>query len=325
MLSPHEIAKAHERIAPFTNRTPLLTSSYIDNWLGAKFCFKFEGFQKIGAFKLRGALNVLLKLKEQNKLPERVVAFSSGNHAQAVAYAGKLLGVKTKIFIPEFSSKVKIQATKSYGAEVVLTKTRQEAEAAVVAEAEKGAVFIPPYDSDDLLCGQGTSCYEALQDMNNEPDAIFATVGGGGWISGTYLAARLLAPNAKVYGAEPELANDAAQSYRKGEIVKLTDTPKTIADGARTLAVSERTFEYIRQLADIIEVSEEEIIFATQWLSNLLKITVEPTSAAAFAGAKKLVENGELKGKNILIMLSGGNIDADTYRKIWEKDYLLNQ
>ena len=323
-INPQQIQLAHERIKPYIKRTPILTSEYLNNKFGANFYFKFEGVQKTGAIKLRGALNVLLKLKEQNQLPQKVCAFSSGNHSQGVAYAAKLLGIKAKIFMPEFASKTKIQATKSYGAEVIITQTRQQAEAKVAEEAAQGAYFIHPYDNDDLICGQGTSCFEALSDMAVKPDAIFCSVGGGGWISGSYLATQLLCPTAKVFGAEPEIANDAAQSFKSGNIVKLADSPKTIADGVRTLAVSERTFEYIKKLEDIIEVSEENIIYNTQWLFNLLKITVEPTSAMAFAAAVQQIKADEkLNNKNILILLSGGNIDSETHQKVWEGDYLL--
>jgi threonine dehydratase len=323
-INPQQIQLAHARIAPYIKRTPILTSKLLNQKFGANFYFKFEGVQKTGAFKLRGALNVLLKLKELNQLPKKVCAFSSGNHSQGVAYAAKLLGVEAKIFMPEFAGKTKIQATKQYGAEVIITKTRQEAEAKVAEEAAMGAYFIHPYDNGDLICGQGTSCFEALSDVSVKPDAIFCSVGGGGWISGSYLAAQLLCPTTKTYGAEPLIANDAAQSFKAGKIVKLADSPKTIADGVRTLAISERTFEYIKKLEDIIEVSEENIIYHTQWLFNLLKITVEPTSALAFAAAVQQIKADEkLNGKNILVLLSGGNIDSETHQKIWAKDYLL--
>jgi threo-3-hydroxy-L-aspartate ammonia-lyase len=329
MINPKQIAQAHSRIAAYIKRTPILTSELLNQKFGANFFFKFEGVQKTGAFKLRGALNVLLSLKEQGNLPQKVCAFSSGNHSQGVAYAAKLLGISAKIFMPEFASKTKIQATKAYGAEVIITKTRQEAEAKVLEESALGAYFIHPYDNENLICGQGTSCFEALSDLSIKPDAIFASVGGGGWVSGSYLAAQLLCPTAHIYGAEPIMANDAAKSFtnwqlKKGGIVKLPDSPQTIADGVRTLAISERTFEYIKKLEDIIEVSEEDIIYHTQWLFNLLKVTVEPTSAMSFAAAANLVKtNQQYQNKNILILLSGGNIDSETHQKIWAKDYLL--
>ena len=278
--------------------------------------------QKIGAFKIRGALNTLLSLKEQNALPEKVVAFSSGNHAQAVAVAGKMLNVKTTIILPSFTSPVKQQATKYYGAEVINVSTRKEAEEKTAEIANNGSLFIHPFDNDSVILGQGTSCYEALQDGAN-PDAIFATCGGGGWLSGTFLAKELLAPNTKVYGVEPLCANDATQSYVAKKIIKFNDSPLTIADGARAPAVSERTFHYLQKLDGFFEIPEEDIIYWTQWLMHLLKITVEPTSAVSMAGAFEWLKTQKTK-QRVLVMLSGGNISPDTYQKIWEKSYLEN-
>ncbi len=320
MLTPESVAIAHQRIQPFIRRTPLLESSLLNEWLGHRIMFKVEGQQKIGAFKFRGAMNVLLTLKEQGKLPEHVVAFSSGNHAQAVAYSAKLLGIKATLFIPKLAAKVKQQATRAYGAEVIVTDTRQDAEQGVKEYERKGCYFIPPYDSDDLIAGQGTACLEALQD-GPSPDVIFATCGGGGWLSGTYLAAQLLAPQAKVYGAEPLQANDAAQSLRQNKIVQFEKSPETIADGARTLAVAERTFHYLKKLAGMYEVPEDDILYWSQWLNHLLKTTVEPTSAVAMAGLVQWLCD-QSTPKTALVMLSGGNLSPEAYRHIWKHDYL---
>lgn len=319
-LTPQSIVRARKRIAPYITNTPILESGLLNDWLGHRVLFKAEGFQKIGAFKVRGALNTLLKLKENKALPEHVVAFSSGNHSQAVAYAAKLLGIKATIAMPSFTSSVKQQATRSYGAEVITTKTRQEAEAAMHYYIDEGAYFIHPYDHDDVIAGQGTACLEALK-AGIKPHAIFASCGGGGWLCGSYLAAQKFDPSIQVYGAEPKSANDAAQSLRKGKIVALKDTPKTIADGVRTLAISERTFAIMQQLAGIIEVAENDIIYWTQWLTHLLKHTVEPSSALAMAGAAEwLAEQAE--PKTILVLLSGGNISPETHQKIWQKNHL---
>ena len=319
-LSPDVIAQSYERIKPYINHTPLLESSLLNEWLGHNILFKAEGFQKIGAFKIRGAINALLALKEQGKLPREVVAFSSGNHAQGVALASKLLGVKATIIMPAFTSPIKIQGTRGYGANIILTQTRQEAEAMSQDFAAKGMEFIHPFDRDEVITGQGTACYEALLE-NNTPDAIFATCGGGGLLAGTYLGAQLLKPSAHVYGAEPLNANDAVQSVRAGHIISLPDTPKTIAEGALTLSVSERTFHYLKKLAGIYEVTEEEILYWTQWLTHLLKISVEPTSAAAMAAAAKWLGTQDER-KTVLIILSGGNIAPETYLKIWQQNRL---
>lgn len=319
-LPPEAIATAHRRIAPYAQRTPLRESPRLNMWLGHEVVFKVEAMQRCGAFKFRGAMNALLALKEQGNLPREVVAFSSGNHAQAVAEAGRLLGVPTTIFMPSFTSRIKQQATRAYGGKVILTASRQEAESRAEAMAAEGAFLLPPYDHDEVIAGQGTACYEALQD-GAHPDAVFATCGGGGLLSGTFLAAKLLAPEVPVFGAEPMQANDAAQSFRAGKIVRFKESPDTIADGARALAVSERTFHYISQLQDIIEVEEENILYWTQWLSHLLKIAVEPTSALAMAAASQWL-SGQKEKRRVLVILSGGNISPEAYRAIWARDLL---
>ncbi len=319
-----DIAKASERISPYINNTPILKSSLLNEWLGHDIYFKHEGTQKIGAFKARGALNTLLSLKEKGELPDRVVAYSSGNHAQAVAWASGIVGIKATIYIPSFASEIKKQATRSYGAEIVETDTRQEAERLGAEEMDNGAFLLPPYDHDDVICGQGTACFEALNEMTDKPQAVFAPCGGGGLISGTLLATKLLSPESEIYAGEPEIANDAHISYKTGRIVRLNDTPPTIADGVRTLSISERTLKYIKQLDGFYEVSEDEIIYWTQWLTHLLKVTIEPTSAISMASAAKWLRTQNSQQK-ILLILSGGNISADTYRQIWAKDYINNQ
>jgi len=320
ILAPVEVELAYHRISPYIHRTPLLSSAILNELLGHEIVFKVESLQKIGAFKIRGALNTLLSLKEQGNLPESVVAFSSGNHAQAVTVAGKLLNVKTTIVLPSFASPVKKQATEYYGAKVITTETRREAEATTAKLAAEGAFFIHPFDHDGVIAGQGTACYEALEDGSN-PDAIFATCGGGGWLSGSFLAKELLAPHVKVFGVEPRQANDAAQSYAAKRIVRFTDSPPTIADGARAKAVSERTFHYLKQLDGFFDVSEEAIIYWTQWLMHLLKITIEPTSAVAMGGAFDWLKTQRTK-QRVLVMISGGNISPEIYQRIWETSYL---
>ena len=315
-ITAENIIAAHERIKFYLNHTPLLTCEGINQMLGVNVFFKCESFQKTGSFKIRGALNTLLTLKEQNILPAQVCAFSSGNHAQAVAYAAKLLGIKAIIFIPEFGSRFKIDATRALGAEVILTKTRQDAEAGARALQSEGYYFIHPYDNDYVIQGQATACYEALKEMLT-PDAVFVPVGGGGLTSGTFLSSHFFSPQSKVYGGEPQLANDASISFRTGSIHTLAESPKTIADGVRTLAVSERTFHYIRQLDDIIEVQEQDIIHWVRIIALHQKIVVEPTSCVAVAACALWAAKPENKGKNALVMLSGGNMDTDTLKRIY--------
>ena len=321
-INPNEIRIASDRIKNYIHRTPIFSSQILNDLIGHQIYFKVEALQKTGAFKIRGALNTLLKLKENNNLPKEVVAFSSGNHSQAVAFAGKILNLKTTIILPEFASKIKQQATKFYGANVITATTRKEAEDLTAQIANQGAFFIHPFDNDDVIAGQGTSCYEALQDLADENiEAIFATCGGGGWLAGSFLAKELLAKKTKLYGVEPLQANDASISYRDKKIFRFNDSPPTIADGARSPAVSSRTFNYLQQLDGFYEISEETIIYLTQWLMHLLKITIEPTSALSMAGAISYLKN-QTKPTKILILLSGGNVDPSTYQKIWENNFL---
>ena len=318
-MSPDVVTKAYNRIRPFVNKTPLLQSALINTILNSDVYFKFEGMQKVGAFKARGALNTLLHLKEMHRLPNEVVAYSSGNHAQAVAWAAKQLGVKATIIVPSAASPLKIAATKSYGADVILTNERQEAED-LAHEKSKTAFLLPPYDHDDVIAGQGTVALEAWME-EGQFDAVFAPCGGGGLISGTYLGTRLFCNKAQVFACEPEMANDAAESYRTGVIKRFEKMPMTLADGTRTLSVSERTFQYVKKCDGFYEITEAEIIYWTQWIMHLLKVNIEPTSALGMVGAYKYVSAGN-KNKKILIILSGGNIDPKTYMKIWEKSYL---
>lgn len=320
-MLPSVVTTAYNRIKPYINKTPLFENDTLNKLLNARLYFKFEGMQKVGAFKSRGALNTLLHLKEHGNLPQEVVAFSSGNHAQAVAWAAKKLGIKATIIVPSIASAIKIAATKSYGAEVIITTERQEAED-LAHEKAKTAFLLPPYDHDDVIAGQGTAAFEAWI-KEGRFDAIFAPCGGGGLISGTYLATRLFSDKAKVFACEPLIANDAAQSYRTGVIKRFEKSPMTIADGTRTLSISERTFQYIKQLNGFYEISEEEIIYWTQWLTHLLKINLEPTCALGMVGAYRYIKEGNI-GSKILVIVSGGNIDPTSYSKIWEKSYLDN-
>jgi threo-3-hydroxy-L-aspartate ammonia-lyase len=317
------VKKAASRLAPYLHRTPILSSDLLNSFLGHKFFFKAEPLQKVGAFQARGALNVLLSLKEENKLPKKVVAFSSGNHAQGVAFAAKTLGIEATILMPKYASELKKQATKSYGANLVITEDRNEAESRVHEFIDRGYYFIHPYANPKVIEGQGSACYEALEDLETSPDLIIAPCGGGGLLSGTYLAAQELSPSLKVLGCEPITANDAARSLRDGKIYSFDHSPNTICDGVMTLHISDITFKYLKKLDDFIEVEEEKIIYWTQWLTHLLKINIEPSSALAMAAVVEHLRNNAYdKAQNILVILSGGNIAADKHKLIWEKDYL---
>jgi threonine dehydratase len=316
----NEIFKAHNRIKDFIHQTPLMESSKLNNMLGHRIIFKMENLQKTGSFKSRGALNKLLTLKEKNNLPKEVVAFSSGNHAQGVAWAANQLGVNATIFLPEFSSEVKKQATRGYGSTVIETGTRREAEKKTEQARQEGAYFIHPFDDEDIITGQGTACFEALQEGIN-PDAVFTPLGGGGLTSGTHLSLKEMSSNALLFAGEPTQANDASISYKQGSIFCFGDSPQTIADGAKSLGLSPRTFDHIKQIAGIFEISEDEIIYWSQWLMHLLKTSIEPTSALAMSAAHKWLGQ-QNSPKEVLIIISGGNIASDTYRKIFATDLL---
>ncbi len=321
-LSFDDIQMAAQRVAPFINQTPILTSEKINERVGHNVYFKAENLQKVGAFKARGAMNALERLRELKSLPKKIVAYSSGNHAQALAWASSLSSVPCEIFMPEFASKVKLQATRSYGAKVTLCQTRAEAEELAIKATLKGALLIPPFDHDDIICGQGTAAFEALTKINSTIDAVFAPCGGGGLLSGTLLASRGTNKKIKVIGAEPLVANDAVRSIKSNQIFRWPKSPNTLADGAKTLSVSERTFHYLKQLDNMYEIEERDMIYWTQWLSHTLKSHIEPTSSLAMAAAVKWLKQQGSK-KNILVILSGGNMDAETIRKIWERDYLV--
>lgn len=316
------IANTLKRIEGYINRTPVFESSLLNEFLGQKIFFKLEPLQKVGAFKARGAINTLLKLKEEGALPKEVVTFSLGNHAQGVAWAAKTMGIKATILMDQNSSSLKQQATKSYGANLVITKDRNESEARVQEFIDKGAYFIHPYANPNVIAGQGTACYEALLDIKEEIDAIFVPCGGGGLSSGTFLAAKELSPKSKLIACEPVNANDAARSIKHGKIFRFSQSPDTIADGVKTLSIAEITFHYLKQFDAFLELTEEEIIYWTQWLTHLLKVNIEPSSAMAMAAAYKWLKGNKLKNQNILIIVSGGNISCEKHKEIWACDYL---
>ncbi|MBU6951669.1 serine/threonine dehydratase [Hahella sp. HN01] len=316
-----DIAQAKRRIHGYTLETPLVSSSLLNQWLGHEVYFKAECLQKVGAFKARGGCNTVRWLLENGRRPERIIANSSGNHAQAVAWASSLFGIPSTIFMPENVSRVKARATESYGAEVALCATRAEVDERVLEAAkDPGVYWIPPYNHEQVICGQGTAAYEALHELG-EVDAVFAPCGGGGLVSGTLIATRALAPKAEMIAAEPLQANDAAISLRENKIHRLSATPDTLADGARTLAVGDITFEYIRQLDALYEVEEQRIAFWTQWLTHLLKLHIEPTSAMTMDAVRQWLK-GRSGKKRLLVILTGGNVDQGMMSALWRDNYL---
>jgi threonine dehydratase len=321
MVTFTEIQQAYQRIKPYIHKTPVITSQTLNDWLGHDIYFKAECLQKVGAFKARGGCNAVAHRVERGEKPKRIVANSSGNHAQAVAWAAHTFSIPATIFMPANVSKVKAQATQAYGAEIVLCENRIIVDEQVQAAAQKqGTLWIPPYNHSDVIAGQGTATLEALEQIS-DINAVFAPCGGGGLLSGTLVAAKHLQPGIQVCGVEPLNANDAARSLRQNKIFAFTETPQTLADGARTPSVGNITFEHLKQLDHFFEAPEQAIIYWTQWLTHLLKLTIEPTSAMSLFGVIEWLKNQTEKQK-VLVILTGGNLDLAARQQIWECDCL---
>ena len=308
-LNFEHVLKARQRIKDYIEKTPVISNKVINAELGAQVFFKMENQQKVRAFKARGAFNALLSYREEHgEFPQKVVAHSSGNHAQAVAIACKEFGIEALIYMINKASPLKIKTTKSLGATVVLCEKRSEVNGRAEEKQKEGYFFIHPADGDDIIAGQGTAVLEALEEIGSV-DAIFAPCGGGGLACGSYLAAQGLSPKAQVFACEPANANDVARSIRAGKIIGYEDTPNTIADGARTLSTMPQAFGYLQQLAGVLEISENKIISWQKKLIEVLEQKIEPTSALAVAGAEQFLQNNaHLDNPKILVVISGGNI-----------------
>lgn len=309
-----DVVAAAERIAGVAHRTPVLSSTTANVELGAEVFFKCENFQRMGAFKFRGAYNALSRFSpEQRKAG--VVAFSSGNHAQGVALSARLLGIPATIVMPHDAPAAKIAATRGYGATVVIYDRYTEDREQIGRDlaAKHGLTLIPPYDHADVIAGQGTAAKELFEEVGRL-DYVFAPLGGGGLLSGTALATRALSPSAKLFGVEPEAGNDGQQSFRSGSIVHI-DTPKTIADGAQTQHLGNLTFPIIqRDVDDILTASDEQLRAEMRFFAERMKIVVEPTSGLGLAAARAMRE--QLQGKRVGIIISGGNIDIARYAEL---------
>lgn len=308
MIGPDDVRQAAERLAPWVHKTPVLTSRTFDERAGAQVFFKCENLQRVGAFKFRGAMNALLQLSDEEKA-RGVVTHSSGNHAQALALAGRLLGVPVCVVMPRTAPAVKKAATEGYGAAVVPCEpTLADREAAVARQiAEHGFTLIHPFDDWRVIAGQGTAALELL-DQAGPLDIVMTPCGGGGLLSGTAVAVKGRSPSTLVIGAEPARADDARRSLELGRIVP-SDDPKTIADGLRT-SLGPKDFAVIREKVDrIVTASEVEIIDTTRFLWERLKVLVEP-SAAVPAAVLLYGHLNEARGKRVGVVLSGGNVDV---------------
>ena len=308
-----DVRAARERVRPHVHRTPVLTSRTVDERVGARVFFKCEIFQRVGAFKARGAFSRMTLLTGEER-SRGVVAFSSGNHAQAVALAARELGVRATIVMPKDAPALKIAATRGYGAEVILYdrlggESREEAARKVVEE--QGAVLVPPFDDDAVIAGQGTLALELLEEVP-DLDVIVTPCSGGGLLSGCAVAARGLRPEIKLWGVEPEAGDDVKRSLEQGRVVSVP-LPATIADALQTTAPAERTFAIIRELVEgILTASDDEMRRAMAFLASRMKIVVEPGGAIAFA-ALLHGKVPDVKGRKVGIVLSGGNVDPDRF------------
>jgi threonine dehydratase len=309
--SYEDVQAAARRIEGQAHETPVITSRTVDEEFGARVFFKCENLQRMGAFKFRGAFNALSRFDERQR-KAGVVAFSSGNHAQAIALSARILGIPSTIVMPHDAPAAKVAATRGYGGQVVSYDRYTEDREQIGRElAERhGLTLVPPYDHPDVIAGQGTAAKELFDEVG-ELDAFFVCLGGGGLLAGSALATRALSPRCKLYGVEPEAGNDGQQSFRSGTIVHI-DTPRTIADGAQTQHLGELTFPIIRRdVDDILTVSDAQLVERMAFAFTRMKLVIEPTGCLGFAAALAMKE--QLKGQRVGVLVSGGNVDLERF------------
>lgn len=303
-----DVVAAHERIAPFVHRTPVLTSAYLDELAGARLFFKCENFQKAGAFKARGASNAVFGLSNA-QAAKGVATHSSGNHGLSLSYAAGRRGIPCTVVMPHTAPQAKKDAVKGYGGRVVECEASTSSREAVFARvvADTGAEFVHPYNDPRVIAGQGTCSRELIEQVDGL-DAVIAPIGGGGMVSGTCLTLSNLAPDIRIYAAEPEQADDAARSFRAGHIIA-DDSPQTVADGLK-VPLKELTWHFVKNhVADILTTAEDEIVAAMQLVWKRMKIVIEPSSAVPLAAVLK--NPGVFRGKRVGVILTGGNVDLE--------------
>lgn len=306
-----DVLAAAARLLGHAHRTPVMTSKTLDAELGAQVFIKCENLQRMGAFKFRGAFNALSRF-DAGQRQRGVVAFSSGNHAQAIALSARLLGMPAVIVMPHDAPAAKVAATRGYGGEVVLYDRYTEDREAIGQRlaAERGLTMIPPYDHADVIAGQGTAALELLDEVG-PLDALFVPLGGGGLLSGTALAVRTRAPRCRLYGVEPEAGNDGQRSFRSGAIVHI-DPPKTIADGAQTQHLGQLTFAIIRRdVTDVLTATDAQLVQAMRFLAERMKLVAEPTGCLGLAAVRAAQDT--LRGQRVGVVISGGNVDLARY------------
>jgi threonine dehydratase len=314
MVSINDIEAAYKRVKPVVHKTPLLSSRTFDARCGNEVLFKAENYQRAGAFKIRGAYNKISTLTPEQR-SGGVVTHSSGNHAQGVALAAFLTGVRAVVVMPKTAPQIKVDATRGYGAEVVFCEDSSEDRERVANRLvqQHGYTLVPPYDDEQIIAGAGTVMFEAGPDIKSL-DYFYCPIGGGGLISGNAIAVKHYFPSAKVIGVETEPANDCYQTFRQKKIVRI-DPPKTIADGMRTQSIGQHNFEIIMKCVDdVITVTDEQVVETMKFFLQRMKIVVEPTGAVAPAAVYFNVLG--LSGKKISVMISGGNVSPEMLKKI---------
>ncbi|MCC2960712.1 threo-3-hydroxy-L-aspartate ammonia-lyase [Massilia sp. IC2-278] len=313
-LQYSDVEQAAARLEGAAHRTPVLTSTTFDARANAAVFLKAENYQRMGAFKFRGAYNAIARFTDAQRAAG-VLTFSSGNHAQAIALSARLAGIRATIIMPKDAPALKVQATREYGGEVIFydryTENREEIGRRLAEE--RGMTLIPPYDHPDVICGQGTAAKELFEEVG-PLDVLLVPLGGGGLLAGSALAASGLAPDCKVIGVEPEAGNDGQQSLRKGEIVHI-GVPDTIADGAMVTHVGEHNFEVIRRrVDDIVTVSDAQLVETMKFFAERMKIMVEPTGCLGAAAALHGVY--PVAGKRVGVLISGGNVDLSRFAQL---------
>ncbi|MES2318154.1 MAG: threo-3-hydroxy-L-aspartate ammonia-lyase [Pseudomonadota bacterium] len=314
MSDYRDIEAAAERIRGVAHRTPVLTSRTADTIAGAQLYFKCENFQRMGAFKFRGAYNAIARFSDAQR-QAGVLTYSSGNHAQAIALSASLTGIRSAIIMPHDAPALKVAATKGYGGEVIVYDRYKEnrEEIGQRLAAERGMTLIPPYDHPDVIAGQGTAAMELFEETG-PLDVLLVCLGGGGLLAGCAIAASALSPSCKIVGVEPEAGNDGQQSLRKGEIVHIA-VPDTIADGAKVTHVGEHNFKVIQKYVDdVVTVSDAQLIATMKFFAERMKMVVEPTGCLAAAAALHGVL--PIAGKRVGILVSGGNVDLATFAQM---------
>ncbi|MFI5181134.1 MAG: pyridoxal-phosphate dependent enzyme [Thermoanaerobaculia bacterium] len=314
-VSFEDVCAARLRIAPYVHRTPVMTSQTVDARVGARLFFKCETFQKVGAFKTRGAFSRLLLLTPGERR-RGVVAYSSGNHAQAVALAARTLAIPATIIMPSDAPALKLAATRGYGAEVLLYDRREESREAIAKRIveERGALLVPPFDDDAVIAGQGTLALELLEDAGRL-DVIVTPCGGAGLLSGVAVAAKGVDRSIRLFGVEPEDGDDVRRSVAKGEVVSIP-VPRTIADSLQTTHPSERTLRIVRAFVEeIVTVTDDELRQAMAVAAARLKLVVEPGGAAGFAAILAGRIPG-IAGRRVGVVLSGGNVDPELFGRL---------